>query len=59
MPDKIKLQIFSIACAVVSVAALATGALKGDGVYLFLGGMGLLGVALLSFAVARRKNGSS
>ncbi|MDP9951180.1 MULTISPECIES: hypothetical protein [Streptomyces] len=59
MPDKIKLQIFSIACAVVSVAALAAGALKGDGVHLFLGGMGLLGVALLSFAVARRKNGSS
>ncbi|WP_158767799.1 hypothetical protein [Streptomyces sp. NRRL F-5702] len=59
MPDKIKLQIFSIACAVVSVAALVAGALKGDGVYLFLGGIGLLGVALLSFAVARRKNGSS
>ncbi|MFH8881174.1 hypothetical protein [Streptomyces californicus] len=54
-----KLQIFSVACIVVSVAALIAGVLKGDGVYLFLGGMGLLGVALLSFAVVRRKNGSS
>ncbi|MBK0375304.1 hypothetical protein I3215_20785 [Streptomyces sp. RB110-1] len=59
MPDKIKLQIFFIACAVVSVAALVAGTLKGDGVYLFLGGVGLLGVALLYFAVARRKNDSS
>ncbi|MFE9458927.1 hypothetical protein [Streptomyces californicus] len=59
MPDKIELRIFSIACAVVSVAALVAGTLKGDGVYLFLGGMGLLGVALLSFAIARKKNGSS
>ncbi|MEU3715874.1 hypothetical protein [Streptomyces californicus] len=59
MSDKMKLQIFSVGCIVVSVAALVAGILKGDGVYLFLGGMGLLGVALLSFAVARRKNGSS
>ncbi|WP_411081330.1 hypothetical protein [Streptomyces sp. cmx-18-6] len=54
MNDKIKLRLFSIVCVVISIAALAAGVRTGDGMYLFLGGMGLLGVALLAFAVMRR-----
>lgn len=54
MHDKIKLQIFSVVCVLVSVAALAAGVKTSDEMYLLSGGMGLLGVALLAFAVARR-----
>lgn len=59
MNDKRKLQIFSVVCIVISVAALVAGVQAGDGMYLFLGGLGLLGVALLAFAVTRRAKRSS
>lgn len=59
MNDKVKLQIFSVVCVVISIAALVAGAQTGDGMYLFLGGMGLLGIALLAFAVIRKGKRSS
>jgi hypothetical protein len=59
MNDKIKLQIFSVVCVLISITALVAGVGTGDGMYLFLGAMGLLGIALLAFAVIRRGKRSS
>lgn len=37
MNARVKLQNFSVACVVASVAALVAGVQTGDGMYLFLG----------------------
>lgn len=59
MNDKIKLQVFTVVGIVISIAALMVGIQTGDGMYLFLGGLGLLGVALLALGVIRRGRRSS
>ncbi|MGW0917187.1 hypothetical protein ACWD1Z_36645 [Streptomyces sp. NPDC002784] len=59
MSDKVKLQVFFVVSLLISIAALVAGVATGDGMYLFLGGMGLLGLSLLSFAAIRRRKGSA
>jgi LPXTG-motif cell wall-anchored protein len=59
MNNKLKLQVFSVICTAISIAALVAGVQTGDGMYLWLGIIGLLGVALLAFAVIRRAKRTS
>ncbi|MEU0657978.1 hypothetical protein ACPB9J_03435 [Streptomyces lavendulocolor] len=58
MSDKVKLQIFAIVCLVVSIVCVVVGLRTGDVVYLVLGGLGLLGMAMLAFGVLRKRRSS-
>ncbi|GAA2485906.1 hypothetical protein [Streptomyces gobitricini] len=58
MNDKVKLQVFAIVCLVVSIVCVVVGLRTGDVVYLVLGGLGLLGMAMLAFGVLRKRRSS-
>lgn len=58
MNDKVKLQVFAVVCLVVSIVCIVVGLRIGDVVYLVLGGLGLLGMAMLSFGVLRKRRSS-
>ncbi|MET9804474.1 hypothetical protein [Streptomyces sp. NPDC006368] len=55
MNDKVKLQVFAVVCLVVSIVCIVVGLRTGDVVYLVLGGLGLLGMAMLAFGVLRKR----
>ncbi|MFF5257110.1 hypothetical protein ACFY4K_34510 [Streptomyces leeuwenhoekii] len=58
MNDKVKLQVFAVVCLVVSIVCIVVGLRTGDVMYLVLGGLGLLGMAMLSFGVLRKRRSS-
>ncbi|WP_432112493.1 hypothetical protein, partial [Streptomyces sp. YPW6] len=58
MNDKVKLQVFAVVCFVVSIVCVVVGLRAGDVVYLVLGGLGLLGMAMLVFGVLRKRGAS-
>ncbi|MGW9454233.1 hypothetical protein [Streptomyces sp. NPDC055632] len=58
MNDKVKLQVFAVVCLVVSIICIVVGLQTGNAVYLVLGGLGILGIAMLAFGVLRKRRSS-
>lgn len=58
MNDKVKLQVFAVVCLVVSIVSIVAGLRTGDVVYLVLGSLVLLAMAMLGFGVLRKRRSS-